>query len=111
MWGVHKDVFCAGKEKTFEFLQNVIDEVLYMFPSEFIHIGIDECPKDAWKQCPLCQKRIKDDGLKDEQELQSYFVTRMDKYLTAKGRRLVGWNEILEGGLAPSATVMSWRGT
>jgi hexosaminidase len=110
-WGIHKNVFCAGKEETFEFLQNVIDEVLDMFPSKFIHIGGDECPKDAWKQCPLCQNRIKKEGLKDEHELQSFFVTRMDKYLTAKGRRLVGWDEILEGGLAPGATVMSWRGT
>ncbi len=109
-WGVHKDVFCAGKEETFTFLQNVLDEVLAVFPSEFIHIGGDECPKDAWKKCPDCQKKIKELGLKDEHELQSYFITRMDKYLSSKGRRLIGWDEILEGGLAPQATVMSWRG-
>ncbi len=110
IWGVHKDVFCAGKEETFEFLQNVLDEILDIFPSEFIHIGGDECPKDAWKQCDACQKRIKENGLKDEHELQSWFVSRMDKYLASKGRRLLGWDEILEGGLAPGATVMSWRG-
>jgi hexosaminidase len=110
IWGVHKDVFCAGKEETFVFLQDVLDEILDIFPSEFIHIGGDECPKDAWKQCDACQKRIKENGLKNEHELQSYFISRMDKYLTSKGRRLVGWDEILEGGLAPGATVMSWRG-
>lgn len=109
-WGVHKDVYCAGKEETFIFLQNVIDEVLDIFPSEFIHIGGDECPKDAWEQCAACQKRIKDEGLHNEHELQSWFIARMDKYLTSKGRRLIGWDEILEGGLAPEATVMSWRG-
>jgi hexosaminidase len=110
IWGVHKDVYCAGKEETFEFLQNVLDEVLTIFPSEFIHVGGDECPKDAWEQCDACQKRIKENGLKDEHELQSWFIARMDKYLASKGRRLVGWDEILEGGLAPGATVMSWRG-
>jgi hexosaminidase len=109
-WGVHKDVFCAGKEETFIFLQNVLDEMLEIFPSQFIHIGGDECPKDAWKVCDACQKRIKDEKLKDEHELQSWFITRMDHYLTSKGRRLIGWDEILEGGLAPQATVMSWRG-
>ncbi len=109
-WGVHKDVYCAGKEETFNFLQNVLDEVLEIFPSEFIHIGGDECPKDAWKQCDACQKRIKEEGLQDEHELQSWFITEMDRYLTSKGRRLIGWDEILEGGLAPEATVMSWRG-
>lgn len=109
-WGVHKDVYCAGKEETFTFLQDVLDEVLDIFPSEFIHIGGDECPKDAWKKCEACQKRIKENGLHDEHELQSWFITRIDKYLTSKGRRLIGWDEILEGGLAPEATVMSWRG-
>lgn len=109
-WGIHKDVYCAGKEETFEFMQNVLDEILEIFPSQFIHVGGDECPKDAWKQCAACQKRIKDEGLKDEHELQSWFISRMDKYLSSKGRRLIGWDEILEGGLAPQATVMSWRG-
>ncbi len=109
-WGVHKDVYCAGKEETFDFLKNVIDEILDIFPSEFIHIGGDECPKDAWKLCDACQNRIKENGLKDEHELQSWFISRMDKYIASKGRRLIGWDEILEGGLAPGATVMSWRG-
>jgi hexosaminidase len=110
IWGVHSEVFCAGKEETFEFLQNIMDEILDIFPSEFIHVGGDECPKDEWEKCENCQKRIKDNGLKDEHELQSYFISRMDKYLASKGRRLLGWDEILEGGLAPGATVMSWRG-
>lgn len=109
-WGVHKDVYCAGKEQTFIFLKNVIDEVLDIFPSEFIHVGGDECPKDAWKECDDCQRKIKELGIKNEHELQSWFITEMDKYLSSKGRRLIGWDEILEGGLAPEATVMSWRG-
>ncbi len=109
-WGVFDDVFCAGKEETFAFLEDVIDEVIALFPSEYIHIGGDECPKTRWKECPHCQKRIKDEGLKDEHELQSYFIQRMEKYINTKGRRIIGWDEILEGGLAPNATVMSWRG-
>ena len=109
-WGVFDDVFCAGKENTFSFLENVMDEVLALFPSEYIHVGGDESPKDNWKRCPLCQKRIKDLNLKDEHELQSYFIQRMEKYLNKKGRILIGWDEILEGGLAPNAVVMSWRG-
>ncbi|QGY47351.1 family 20 glycosylhydrolase [Maribellus comscasis] len=109
-WGVHKDVYCAGKDETFAFLKDVLDEILDIFPSEFIHIGGDECPKEAWEKCPDCQKRIKDEGLENEHELQSWFITQMDHYLTSKGRRLIGWDEILEGGLAPQATVMSWRG-
>jgi len=109
-WGVHKDVYCAGKEETFEFLQDVLDELLELFPSEYIHIGGDECPKDRWKECEHCQARIKDEGLADEHELQSYFIARMERYLNAKGRQIIGWDEILEGGLAPNAAVMSWRG-
>ncbi len=109
-WGVSKDVFCAGKEETFEFLQNVIDEVTALFPGEYIHVGGDECPKDRWKECPLCQKRMKDNGLKDEMELQSYFVKRMEKYIASKGKKIIGWDEILEGGLPERAAVMSWRG-
>jgi hexosaminidase len=109
-WGVFPDVYCAGKEETFEFLTGVLDEVLELFPSEFIHIGGDECPKDRWKECPDCQKRIRDEGLADEHELQSWFVKRMERYLSQNGRRLIGWDEILEGGIAPGATVMSWRG-
>lgn len=108
-WGIFDDVFCAGKEETFKFLDNVIDEVCEMFPSQYIHIGGDECPKTSWKKCPLCQKRIKDEGLKDENELQSYFIRRIEKYLISKGRKLIGWEEILEGGLAPEATVMAWK--
>lgn len=109
-WGVFDDVFCAGQEKTFEFLKDVMDEVLSLFPSKYIHVGGDECPKENWKRCPHCQKRIKDNNLKDEHELQSYFIQRMEIYLNSKGRILIGWDEILEGGLAPNAVVMSWRG-
>lgn len=109
-WGVFDDVFCAGKENTFQFLQDVLDEVLPLFPSRMIHVGGDECPKANWKKCPLCQQRMKENGLKDEHELQSYFIQRMEKYLNGKGRKLIGWDEILEGGLAPNAAVMSWRG-
>ncbi|MFQ5805386.1 MAG: family 20 glycosylhydrolase [Phycisphaerae bacterium] len=109
-WGVHADVYCAGDEKTFEFLEDVLSEVLELFPSKFIHIGGDECPKDRWKNCPKCQARMGTEGLKDEHELQSYFIRRIEKFLNAKGRRLIGWDEILEGGLAPNATVQSWRG-
>lgn len=109
-WGVFDDVLCAGKESTFEFLQQVIDEVISLFPSKYFHVGGDECPKAHWKACPDCQKRIKDLKLKDEHELQSYFIQRIEKYLNSKGRTLIGWDEILEGGLAPNAIVMSWRG-
>ncbi len=109
-WGIFDDVFCAGNDSTFTFLQNVIDEVLPLFPSKYFHIGGDECPKTHWKKCPKCQKRIKELKLKDEHELQSYFVQRMEKYLNRKGKILIGWDEILEGGLAPNAVVMSWRG-
>ena len=109
-WGVFPDVFCAGKDSTFVFLDNVIDEVIDVFPSEYIHIGGDECPKDNWKRCPACQARIKKLNLKDEHGLQSYFVQRIEKHVNKKGRKIIGWDEILEGGLAPNATVMSWRG-
>ncbi len=109
-WGVRKDIYCAGKEKTFEFLEDVLTEVMELFPSEYIHIGGDEAPKDRWKICDRCQKRIKAENLKDEHELQSYFITRIEKFLNDNGRRIIGWDEILEGGLAPNATVMSWRG-
>jgi hexosaminidase len=109
-WGVFDDVFCAGKDSTFQFLQDVIDEILPLFPSKYIHVGGDECPKNNWKKCPLCQARIKKEALKDEHGLQSYFIQRMEKYINSKGRTLIGWDEILEGGLAPNAIVMSWRG-
>jgi len=109
-WGVINDVYCAGNEKTFEFLENVIDEVSALFPGQFFHVGGDECPKIRWSNCVRCQNRIKAEGLKDEHELQSYFIKRIEKILNKRGKRLLGWDEILEGGLAPNATVMSWRG-
>lgn len=108
-WGVFKDVFCPN-EQTFTFLQDVLDEVMDLFPSPYIHIGGDECPKTRWKESAYCQALMKKDGLKDENELQSYFIRRIEKYLNSKGRNIIGWDEILEGGLAPNATVMSWRG-
>lgn len=108
-WGVYPDVF-APTEYTFQFLENVLDEVLKLFPSKYIHIGGDECPKDNWKRSAFCQQLIKDKNLKDEHGLQSYFIQRIEKYLNSKGRQIIGWDEILEGGLAPNATVMSWRG-
>ncbi len=109
-WGVFDDVFCAGNDSTFTFLQNVLDEVVQLFPSKLIHIGGDESPKTRWKTCADCQRRIKNENLKDEHELQSYFIHRIEKYLNSKGRNIIGWDEIMEGGLAPNATVMSWRG-
>lgn len=109
-WGVFDDVFCAGKDSTFKFLEHVIDEVNTLFPSKYFHIGADECPKTHWKKCPACQSRMKNEKLKDEHELQSWFVQRIEKYLNSKGKILIGWDEILEGGLAPNAVVMSWRG-
>ncbi|MCX2739524.1 glycoside hydrolase family 20 protein [Pontibacter anaerobius] len=110
-WGIFDDVYCAGNEQTFTFLEDVMTEVLALFPSKIIHIGGDESPKARWEECEKCQKRIADEGLKDEHELQSYFVQRMEKFLNTKGRTIIGWDEILEGGLAPNAYVMSWRGT
>lgn len=104
------DIFCAGKEETFEFIENVLGEVIELFPSEYIHIGGDEADKTEWKKCPLCQKRIKDEKLSDENGLQSWFIKRVEEFLNSKGKKLIGWDEILEGGLAPEATVMSWRG-
>ena len=109
-WGVFDDVFCAGNDSVFVFLQDVLDEIIPLFPGEYFHIGGDECPKKRWAKCPLCQKRMRDNGLKNEQELQSYFVQRIEKYLIGKGKRMIGWDEILDGGLSPNATVMSWRG-
>ena len=116
IWGVEDIVMCPGKEDMFKFLEDVIDEMVPLFPGEYFHIGGDECPKTSWKNCPLCQKRIREEGLKGDKEhsaeekLQSYVIQRMEKYLAAKGKKIIGWDEILEGGLAPSATVMSWRG-
>jgi hexosaminidase len=116
IWGVEDIVMCAGKESTFEMLSDIFKEVVELFPGKYIHIGGDECPKTEWKSCPLCQQRIKEEGLTAnlhhtaEQRLQSYFVERMEKVINSYGRQIIGWDEILEGGLAPNATVMSWRG-
>lgn len=108
-WGVFEDVFCPN-EATFEFLENVLLEVMDLFPSEYLHIGGDECPKAQWEASQFCQKLIREKGLKDEHGLQSYFIQRMEKFVNSHGRKIIGWDEILEGGLAPNATVMSWRG-
>lgn len=110
-WGVMDDVFCAGKEETFNFLEDVLAEVMPLFPSQYIHIGGDESPKGNWERCTQCQKRMESLNLKNEHELQSYFINRIEKYVNANGKKIIGWDEILEGGLAPNATVMSWRGT
>jgi hexosaminidase len=109
-YGIDDNSLCAGKESTFEFLNTVFTEVAELFPFEYIHIGGDECYKGFWKKCPDCQKVMRDNGLKDENELQSYFIRRLETMLEEKGKKLIGWDEILEGGLAPKATVMSWRG-
>ena len=108
-WGVFDDVFCAGNDRVFEFMEGVLDEVIALFPSEYIHIGGDECPKTRWKECPVCQKRIAEEGLEDEHELQSYFMKRIERFVNSRGRRIIGWEEILEGGVSPTATVMSWK--
>jgi len=109
-WGVADDILCAGNDSVFTFMQDVLTEIMDIFPSTYIHIGGDEAPKVRWKECPKCQSRIQAEGLKDEAELQSYFIKRIEKFLVSKNRRLIGWDEILEGGLAPEATVMAWRG-
>ena len=109
-WGVFPDIYCPN-EQTFVFLENVLTEVIDLFPGEYIHIGGDEAPKKHWKECDHCQKLIKDLDLKDEQGLQSYFIARIETFLNSKDKKIIGWDEILEGGLAPNATVMSWRGT
>ena len=101
---------CIGKEATFEMMQAILDEVIEIFPSEYIHIGGDEASKANWKLCEDCQRRMREEGLESEEELQSYMIRRMEQYLNSKGRQIIGWDEILEGGLAPNATVMSWRG-
>lgn len=116
-WGVSKDVLCAGNPKTIEFIEGVLDEITEIFPSEYVHIGGDECPKDHWKTCPKCRTMIKTLGLKADKEhsaearLQNYVMSCAEKFLAGKGRRIIGWDEILEGDLIPGATVMSWRGT
>lgn len=109
-YGEDENTLCAGKEETFEFLDKVFTEVATLFPDEYIHVGGDECFKGFWHKCPRCQARMKAENLKDENELQSYVIHRLESILKAKGKKLIGWDEILEGGLAPDATVMSWRG-
>lgn len=109
-WGVNKEVFCVGKDGTLAFLKDILDEICAIFPSEYIHIGGDECPRDRWKTCPDCQAKIKELGLKSEDELQGYLVNEIEKYLNAKGRKIIGWDEILNCGISQTATVMSWRG-
>lgn len=104
------NLYCAGNDSTFEFLESVLSEVIDLFPGRFIHVGGDEADKSEWKKCPKCQSRMNLEDLKDESELQSYFIKRMEKFIISKNRRMIGWDEILEGGLAPEATVMSWRG-
>ncbi|MEQ9310701.1 MAG: beta-N-acetylhexosaminidase [Balneolaceae bacterium] len=106
-WGIFEDIYCP-KEETFEFLEDVLDEVIVLFPSRYIHIGGDEAPKTQWEESDIAQAVIKREGLKDEHELQSYFVGRIESYLNSKGRQIIGWDEIMEGGLAPQATIMSW---
>ncbi len=109
-WGVSTQIACAGRESTFKFWEDVLSEVIDLFPSEYIHIGGDEAPRDMWKNCPDCQQRIKENGLKNEAELQSYVNNRIEKFLNDNGRKLIGWDEIIEGGVSQSATIMSWRG-
>jgi len=106
----NSDIFCAGSESVFVFLEDVLTEVMDLFPSEYIHVGGDEATKTRWEACPKCQQRMKDEGLNDEKELQSYFIKRIERFINSKGKKMIGWDEILEGGLAPEATVMSWRG-
>lgn len=108
--GITPDILCAGKEEVFEFLENILDEVCELFPSEYIHIGGDEAPKVRWDNCPQCQSRMEAENLADSHELQSYFIQRIEKMLNVRGKKLIGWDEILEGGLADNAAVMSWRG-
>ena len=115
-WGVFPDVLCPGKEKTFKFVEDILDEVIAIFPSEYIHIGGDECPRDRWKVCPNCQKRITDEGIvaegkqSKEDRLQGYFTKRVEQYLHKKGKKLIGWDELLGCNVDATATIMSWRG-
>ena len=110
VWGVIPEVFCMGRETTFKFFEDVLDEICEIFPGEYIHIGGDECPRDRWKECPDCQRRMKEEGLTEVGQLQGYQLKRVEKYLNAKGRHIIGWDEILESCATPTATVMSWRG-
>ena len=109
-WGVFPEVFCAGNPETVTFLEGVLDEICDIFPSEYIHIGGDEAPREEWEKCPKCQALMKEKGFTREAELQSYLITTVEQYLAGKGRKIIGWDEILEGGVSQNATVMSWRG-
>ncbi len=109
-WGVFRDVYCAGNDAVFRFLEDVLSEVVELFPAPYVHLGADEVPKDRWKDCPKCQARIKAEGLRDEYELQSYFIKRIAAFLHEKGRRVIGWDEIMQGGLAPGVIVQAWHG-
>lgn len=109
-WGVFDDVFCAGNEQVYKFMEDVLDEVVSLFPYAYVHIGGDECPKLKWKNCPKCQQRIKTEGLKDEHELQGYFMNRIERYLATKNKKAIGWDEVLEGGISKNTTIMNWRG-
>lgn len=108
-WGVHEDVFCAGKNETFIFLENVLTEIMDLFPSAYIHIGGDEVPKDRWENCPDCQRRISDEGLRNEFGLQSYFIGRISEFIRSNNRKVIGWEEILEGGISEGSTLQTWR--
>ena len=108
-WGIERTIMCAGKESVFEFEENVLAEVAALFPDDYVHIGGDEAPKNNWKECPKCQERIKSEGLKDENELQSYFIKRIEKVLAKHGKKMIGWDEIYEGGLSPTAIVQYWN--
>ena len=110
-WGISKEIFCVGKEQTFEFLEGVLDEVCELFPGKYIHIGGDEAPHNRWETCPACRNRMEACGFNRTALLQGYLIGRIEKYLATKGRRIIGWDEILDGGVSPTATVMSWRGT
>ncbi|MEG2574295.1 MAG: family 20 glycosylhydrolase, partial [Bacteroides sp.] len=109
-WGIYDDVLCAGNEDIYPFIENVLKEVFELFPGEYVHIGGDECPKKRWKTCSKCQAKIKVENLKDEKGLQSYVIRKVEKFLNDNGKKLIGWDEILEGGIAPNAALMSWRG-
>ena len=110
-WGIEPEILCPGNDAAVAFVLDILGEICEQFPSRFIHIGGDEVPRDRWKTCPKCQSRLKAEGLKDEAQLQTWLNHRLEECLIARGRRLIGWDEILDGGLTPGATVMSWRGT
>ncbi len=109
-WGVYKDIYCAGNDKVFEFMENVLKEVIDLFPSKYIHIGGDEVPKYRWEKCSKCQARISKENLKDEHELQFYFIKKIEEVLQSNDRKLIGWDEIMEGGISSTSTIQSWRG-